>query len=164
MHTHLPAYPRRIYARASRQQISDSEDSCLLIRRVRLVCDSCSSGPRFAIGFLQTPPHSGRPCRSADTSLCRACRGLPPPSGCALPGAHKKRAIHSRNGPLLRGCRIATAENPSPRDQEAPTTRMRCRRKRRMLFIHPMPRRCRRRPSIRVVGRRALLAERHTPF
>ena len=92
MRTPLPAYPRRIYARALLRQISDFEDTCLLLRRVRLVCDSCSSGPRFAIGFLQTPPRGGSPCRSADTSLCRACRGLPPPSECALPGARKEPA------------------------------------------------------------------------
>ena len=91
MRIHLPAYPRRIYARALLQQISDFEDICLLVRRVRLACDSCSSGPRFAIGFLQTPSRDGRPCRSANTSLCRACRGLPPPSECALPGAQIKK-------------------------------------------------------------------------
>jgi len=55
-----------------------------------LVCGSCSSRWRFACGFLQTPPRGGRPCRPASTSPCRACRGLEPPSVCALPGAQKK--------------------------------------------------------------------------
>jgi hypothetical protein len=37
-------------------------------------------------------PRGGHPCCSADTSPCRACRGLSPPSECA-PGAQmKKRA------------------------------------------------------------------------
>ena len=50
---------------------------------------SCSSGQRFAYSFLQIPPRDGHPCRSANTSPCRVCRGLPPPSECALPGAPK---------------------------------------------------------------------------
>ena len=48
---------------------------------------SCSSGQRFAYSFLQIPPRDGHPCRSANTSPCRVCRGLSPPSECALPGA-----------------------------------------------------------------------------
>jgi uncharacterized membrane protein len=31
------------------------------------------------------------PCRSANTSPCRGCRGLTPPSECALPGAHQEK-------------------------------------------------------------------------
>ena len=61
-------------------QISDFEDISLLIRHDRLVCDFCSSGQRFACSFLQIPPHDGHPCRPANSSLCRACRGLSPPS------------------------------------------------------------------------------------
>ena len=52
---------------------------------------ACSSGQRFAFGFLQIPPRDGHPCRSANTSPCRVCRGLAPPSECALPGAQRKR-------------------------------------------------------------------------
>ena len=33
-----------------------------------LVCDFCSSGRKFACGFLQIPPHGGHPCRSASGS------------------------------------------------------------------------------------------------
>lgn len=58
-------------------------------------------GPAFAFSFLQIPPHCGHPCRSANTSPCRVCSGLSPPShrfdhycqpGCAyaqraMPGA-----------------------------------------------------------------------------
>ena len=59
-------------------------------RHSRLRCDFCSSGQRFACSFLQIPPRDGHPCRPANTSPCRACRGLAPPSGCALPGAQIK--------------------------------------------------------------------------
>ena len=55
---------------------------------------SCSSGQRFAYGFLQIPPRDGHPCRSANTSPCRVCRGLSPPSECALPGAPHKSPAH----------------------------------------------------------------------
>ncbi len=55
-------------------------------RRDRLICDFCSSGQCFAFGFLQIPPRGGHPCRSANSSPCRVCRGLAPPSECALPG------------------------------------------------------------------------------
>ena len=71
--------------------IWDFEDSGLLIRHDRLICDFCSSNQRFACGFLQIPPRGGHPCRPANSSPCRACRGLSPPSGCALPGAPQKR-------------------------------------------------------------------------
>src|SRR5438445_1531747 len=47
--------------------------------------------PGFAYGFLQIPPHDGHPCGSANTSPCRVCRGLSPPSECALPGAPTKK-------------------------------------------------------------------------
>ena len=53
---------------------------------------ACSSGQRFAYSFLRIPPRDGHPCRSANTSPCRVCRGLAPPSECALPGAPNKRA------------------------------------------------------------------------
>src|SRR5215510_15009361 len=53
---------------------------------------SCSSGPRFAYGFLQIPPHDGHPCCSANDSPCRVRRGLSPPSECALPGAPNKKS------------------------------------------------------------------------
>jgi hypothetical protein len=57
---------------------------------------SCSSGQRFAFSFLQIPPRDGHPCCSANTSPCRVCRGLSPPSECPLPGAPMKRAAGIR--------------------------------------------------------------------
>jgi len=39
-------------------QVSDFRDICLLIRHAGLLCGSCSSGQRFAFGFLPTIPHN----------------------------------------------------------------------------------------------------------
>ena len=61
-------------------QVSGFKDNCLLTQYDRLICDSCSSGQRFACGFLQILPHDRHPCRSANRSPCRAGRGLAPPS------------------------------------------------------------------------------------
>jgi hypothetical protein len=71
-------------------QVLDFEDLCPLIQLCRLLCGFCSSGQRFAYGFLQIPPRDGHPCRSANDSPCRVRRGLSPPSECALPGAQRK--------------------------------------------------------------------------
>src|SRR5258708_4981377 len=72
-------------------QVLDFEDICLLIQPCRLVCDFCSSGQRFACGFLRVPPRGGHPCRPANDSPCRGRKGLSPSSECALPGAHIKK-------------------------------------------------------------------------
>src|SRR5210317_1279396 len=53
-------------------QVLDFEDNRLLIQHDRLICDSCSSGQRFACGFLQLTPH--------DANL--AVRLILPPVGC----------------------------------------------------------------------------------
>jgi hypothetical protein len=73
-------------------QVLDFEDLCPLIQLCRLLCGFCSSGQRFAYGFLQIPPRDGHPCRSANDSPCRVRRGLSPPSECALPGAQMEAA------------------------------------------------------------------------
>src|SRR5215469_15608907 len=70
-----------------------------------LISASCSSGQRFASSFLRIPPRGGHPCRSANTSPCRVCRGLSPPSECALPGAPKNKG----------------ADEPAPRDASYPS-------------------------------------------
>src|SRR2546427_8122763 len=68
-------------------QVSDFEDIGLLIQLARLLCDFCSSGQRFACGFLQIPSRDGHPCRPANDSPCRVRGGLSPLSDRALPGA-----------------------------------------------------------------------------
>ncbi|MDE3021545.1 MAG: hypothetical protein KGI54_06765, partial [Pseudomonadota bacterium] len=52
---------------------------------------SCSSGQRFAIRLPSDSQSPAKPLPSANSSPCRASRGLPPPSECALPGAPKKQ-------------------------------------------------------------------------
>jgi hypothetical protein len=39
-------------------QVWDFTDNCLLIRHAGLLCGSCSSGQRFAFGFLPTVPYN----------------------------------------------------------------------------------------------------------
>jgi len=86
MRIHLHAYVRRIYVAAFRASIG-------LCRywpaypATPPLSDFCSSDQRFACGFLQIRSRPRHPCRSASTSPCRVCRGLPPPSERALPGA-----------------------------------------------------------------------------
>ena len=94
------------YTTAPSVRVSDFEDIGLLIRRGRLVCGFCSSGQRFACGFLQIPPRGGHPCRPATSSPCRVWRGLAPPSGCALPGASKIKAGAFRE--RFRPCSLPT--------------------------------------------------------
>jgi hypothetical protein len=81
-------------------QVWDFEDICLLIRVCRLLCGFCSSGQRFACGFLRIPPRGGHPCRPANDSPCRVRRGLAPPSPCALPGAQMTRGC-PMDGPFF---------------------------------------------------------------
>ena len=105
MRVTFPLMPAAYTSTAS-GQVLGFRDIGLLTHRDRLVCGSCSSGQRFAFGFLQIPPRDGHPCRSANRSPCRADSGLAPPSHpatttCAgtapvkalraMPGAPKKR-------------------------------------------------------------------------
>ena len=84
-------------------QVSGFTDIGLLTPLCRLVYTSCSSGQRFAFGFLQISSRPEHPCRSANSSPCRASRGLSPPSECALPGAPKKKRADSH--PRAQFCR-----------------------------------------------------------
>ncbi len=52
--------------------------------------DDAYLGQRFASGFLQIRSRPRHPCRSANGFACRAHKGLPPPSECALAGAPSK--------------------------------------------------------------------------
>src|SRR6202795_1893407 len=77
-------------------QVSDFEDIGLLIQLARLICDFCSSGQRFACGFLQIPPRDGHPCRPANDSPCRVRRRLSLPTKSTLPGAPKRKGHDTR--------------------------------------------------------------------
>ena len=90
LRTHLHAYVRRIYAASFRVSIGLQRYSSPHPDAPPLSA-SCSSNQRFACGFLQIPSRPGHPCRPANVSPYRACRGLAPPSECALPGARNKR-------------------------------------------------------------------------
>ncbi len=99
LRTHLRAYACRIYVTAFRA----STGLCVCLPAhptVPPLSAACSSGQRFAYSFLQIPPRDRHPCCSANTSPCRVCRGLAPPSECALPGAQTGNARH-RAGVLL---------------------------------------------------------------
>ena len=93
--THLPAYTCRIYVAAFRASTGLHRDLPAHPAAPPL-SPSCSSGQRFASSFLQLPSRDGHPCRSANTSPCRVCRGLSPPSECALPGAQIRKGALSR--------------------------------------------------------------------
>ena len=71
-------------------QVLGFADIGLLTPQRRLLSASCSSGQRFAFGFLQIRSRPRHPCRSANSSPCRVSRGLSPQSRCALPGAPRK--------------------------------------------------------------------------
>jgi hypothetical protein len=100
LHTLFHAYARRIYGTAFRTRTG----LCKFMPAYPTVTPlsaSCSSRQRFASGFLQTPSRPGNPCRAANTSPCRVCRGLTPPRECALPGAHEKMAEPTWTPPFL---------------------------------------------------------------
>ena len=90
LRTHLHAYACRIYVAAFRASFGLRRDLPAYPATPPLSA-SCSSGQRFAFGFLRIRSRPRHPCRSANTSPCRACRGLSPPSACALPGAQNER-------------------------------------------------------------------------
>jgi hypothetical protein len=79
-------------------QVLGFADIGLLTPQRRLLSASCSSGQRFAFGFLQIRSRPRHPCRSANSSPCRVSRGLSPQSRCALPGAPKKSTVPIVNG------------------------------------------------------------------
>jgi hypothetical protein len=81
-------------------QVLGFADNGLLTPQRRLVSASCSSGQRFAFGFLQIRSRPRHPCRSANSSPCRVSRGLSPPSKCALPGAPQKSPAPGWANPL----------------------------------------------------------------
>jgi hypothetical protein len=72
-------------------QTLDLRDIGLLVRRVRLTCGCCSSGQRFAMGFLPTDPSRRSNCPSARPSHCRAANRLT----CRLFGLHAAGSLHA---------------------------------------------------------------------
>ena len=88
LRTHIPAYACRIYAAVFHARMGFTDIGLLTpLRRLYPLPVRQAS----AFGFLPIPSRDGHRCRSANTSPCRVCRGLPPPSECALPGAPIKR-------------------------------------------------------------------------
>jgi hypothetical protein len=70
--------------------MEDFTVTCPLVPGVpHLISGSCSSPRAFGLGFLQTPPHGGRPCPAPSLRLRdHLARGLAPRSFCAMPGTH----------------------------------------------------------------------------
>ena len=56
-------------------QVSGFGLLCFLAQTAHLLCDSCSSGQRFAYSFLRISPRGEHPCCSANDSPCRARLG-----------------------------------------------------------------------------------------
>lgn len=62
---------------------------------------SCASGQRFANRLPSDSQSPAKPLPSANSSPCRASKGLAPSSGCAMPGAPRKKAptgVSTRRG------------------------------------------------------------------
>ena len=81
------------YTQPPSAQVSDFRDNCLLIRHTRLICGSCSSGQRFAFGFLPTSPHDD--AVAVRLTLPPDGQRISPPSGHALPEAPNKKPASS---------------------------------------------------------------------
>ena len=92
----LPGYDTERSARRRRidqvhpRRMEDFAVTCpLLPGAPHLISGSCSSPRACGLGFLQTPPHGGRPCPSPSLRLREyLARGLAPRSFCAMPGTH----------------------------------------------------------------------------
>ena len=104
LRTHLHAYVRRMYVASFRASFG-LQRYWPSYPNAPPVSASCSSNQRFACGFLRIPSRPRHPCRPANISPYRACRGLSPPRGCALPGAPKKNGGLSR--PAVRVSKLA---------------------------------------------------------
>jgi hypothetical protein len=59
-----------------------------------------------------TRPHPRRPCRAANISPCRVCRGFTPPRECALPGAPKNGGV--REDPAIPARVLLPADQGHP--------------------------------------------------
>lgn len=74
-----------------------------------LLCGSCSSGRRFAAGFLQTPPHGGRPCLKLTTTATFVARDLHPIANAHAGRTQKRLSVTSPKALMLlkKWCRRA---------------------------------------------------------
>ena len=89
LRTDLHAYARRIYGTAFRTRIG----LCIFLPAhpaVTPLIRFLFVPPALCFRLPSDLPSPGEPLPSANTSPCRACGGLSPPSECALPGAQKK--------------------------------------------------------------------------
>jgi len=77
--TFLP-HTRRIYVRVFLDDYRASSFLALSPKRVRLLCDSCSSGREFAFSFLPASPHEATVAVRLTVPAIRVRRGLAPPS------------------------------------------------------------------------------------
>ncbi len=113
LRTHLHAYTRRIYFTAFRTRIGLNIflPACPTVLPLSA---SCSSRQRFASSFLQTPSHPGNPCRAANTSPCRVCRGLSPPSGVRPAGRTNQKGDRCPPVPLFSN-RAASVRGSQPK-------------------------------------------------
>ncbi|SET91078.1 hypothetical protein SAMN04487771_106614, partial [[Clostridium] aminophilum] len=94
-----------------------------LIHASQPVRDSCSSGQRFASGFLQTHTSRWSPCLWLHPSHCRADQGLSPLRTCAR-RAHQKPQIRLTGRPAVffrirSSVRQRTPAPPSPYSSSA---------------------------------------------
>ena len=71
-------------------QASGFDDICRLISLAVPFLRFLFITAAFCLRLPSDPPRGGHPCRPASTSPCRACRGLQPPYGRALPDAQTK--------------------------------------------------------------------------
>ena len=86
LRTHLHAYACRIYAASFCASIGLCRNSPAhpnASPRIRFLFVR----PAFCLGLPSDSQSPTTPLPSANTSPCRVCRGLSPPSKCALPGA-----------------------------------------------------------------------------
>ena len=88
---HLHAYACRIYVAPLPCKFRASMNSAISPRCVAFYPLPVRQASALPSCFLQTRSRPRKPLPSANSSPCRASRGLSPPSECALPGAPKKR-------------------------------------------------------------------------
>ena len=78
--------------------------------------------PALCLGLPSDSQSPAKPLPLANTSPCRVCRGLAPPSECALPGARKKRGIPKRIPRVYCAIQpVGISPGPTSADEPFPT-------------------------------------------